>query len=134
MNLFLHEVRDWLKTLNLPIDNFYIGKMDAKKEKSLGVYAMKTARSTRRVIGGEANLTYKTKQISLLVHYNKNQKETEIAAYKIYDLIKANCPTNIGKVNVNFVRMLNEEPVDVATDEQHIYEYVIEIEINYKTR
>ena len=130
--IYLHEVRDWLKMLDLPVEHFYIGKLDAKKEKSLGVYAMKSSRVVRYVVGGEDNLTYKTKQISLLVHFNKNQRETEAAAYAIYEILKKQRPAQIGDVEVNFIQMMNEEPIDVATDEQLVYEYVIEFEINYK--
>lgn len=132
MTLYLYQVRDWLKVLKLPVDYFYIGKLDAKKEKSLGVYSMKADRAARYVIGGDDNKTYQTKQVSLLAHFNKNQRETEAAAYSIYEKIKEQRPEKIGEASVNFIRMLNEEPVDVATDEQGIYEFVIEFEINYK--
>lgn len=134
MTLYLYQVRDWLKTLGLPVEHYYVGKLDVKKEKSLGVYSKKTSRDARYVIGGEANRAYGTRQISLLVHYNKSQRETDAAAYEIYDVIKEQRPEMIGDLSVNYIRMLNEEPIDVATDEQNVYEYVIEIEVNYKIR
>jgi hypothetical protein len=40
--LELVEIKDWLKTLETGADNFYIGKLDNKKEKSIGVYQLKT--------------------------------------------------------------------------------------------
>ena len=33
----LSEIRDWLKTLGIA-ENCYIGRLDNKKERSLGVY------------------------------------------------------------------------------------------------
>lgn len=132
--IYLSDIRDWLKTLDLPVDSFYIGKLDAKKDKSLGIYPLRTSRTARRVIGGESNLTYKTKQISLLVHYNKNQKETEIAAFKIYDILNHQRPDKIGEAQINFIMLLVEEPVDVLMDDQGVYEYVIEFEINFNVR
>lgn len=132
--IYLSDVRDWLKTIDLPVNEFYIGKLDAKKDKSLGIYPIRSSRPARKVIGGESNLTYKTKQISLLVHYNKNQKETEIAAFKIYDILNHQKPIKIGNAGINFIRMLVEEPVDVLMDEHGVYEYVIEFEINFNVR
>lgn len=134
VQVYLSDIREWLKTVGLPVNEFYIGKLDAKKEKSLGIYSLRNSRPVRKVIGGEPNLTYKTKQISLLVHYNKNQKETEIATFKIYEILEHQKPSKIGDANINFIRMLVEEPVDVSMDEHGIYEYVIEFEINFNVR
>ena len=46
----LSEVRDWLKSFGL-FDNYYVGRLDTKKNYSLGVYNLADT-GRREVIGG----------------------------------------------------------------------------------
>ena len=41
--IYLSNVRDWLKTL-ISADFYYIGKLDVKNDKSIGVYQRKKLR------------------------------------------------------------------------------------------
>ena len=45
----LSDIRDWLKSFNL-FDNYYIGRLDQKKNNSLGVYNLQDT-GRREVIG-----------------------------------------------------------------------------------
>ena len=40
----LYEIRNWLKTLNL-FEHYYIGKLDQKPDKAIGVYQLSTSGS-----------------------------------------------------------------------------------------
>jgi hypothetical protein len=41
-------------------------------------------------------------------------------------------PVKMGDTPVFFIDMLNEEPIDVGTDEKGIYERVIEFDVYYR--
>lgn len=126
--LYLSEIRDWLKNFNAA-DNYYIGKLDNKKDKSIGVY-QRNARPPNKFIGQP--LSYEVKQISLLIHWNKNAAETERAAYSLYEKIIAEKRPFIGEKQIYMIDMLNSEPIDISTDDCGVYERVIEFDIYYE--
>lgn len=125
--VLLSDVRDWIKTLKTDAQSFYVGRLDAKNEKSIGIYQLKNAQYSRVCIGD--NTIYEVKSVSILVHWNKNARETEIASLKLYEEIKNARNFTIGGHKVFFIEMLQSEPVDVFTDDSGIYERVIEIKI-----
>ena len=130
--LLLIDVTTWLKTLDTKFDNYYMGFLDKKKEKSLGVYNLKTPHAPIVAIGGLENTSYNVKRVSLLVHYNKASDDTEEIAVALYEEIMTSKPTDIGNHEVLFIGMLTNEPVDVGRDDNGVCEYVIEFEIYYK--
>ena len=65
-------------------DNFYIGKLDNKKDKSIGVYQLKTSNPPTIAVGGLPNTKIMEKSVSILIHWNTNAKETENKALEIY--------------------------------------------------
>lgn len=128
----LGQVRDYIKTANIA-QNYYIGKLDSKKEKSIGVYQLKKHNDYTRAVGEEGNDRIKRKAISVLIHWNKNAAETERAAYELYEFLKRTQPkTIIGENEISYVQMLQNEPIDVSTDDAGIYERVIEFIIHYQ--
>ena len=128
----LSQVRDYIKTANIA-ENYYIGKLDSKKEKSIGVYQLKKYNDYKRAVGSEENDRFKQKGISVLIHWNKNAAETERASYELYNFLKSTQPkTKIGDYEISYIQMLQNEPVDVSTDDAGIYERVIECIIHYK--
>lgn len=130
----LKEVREYLKSSGLA-DNFYIGHLDDKKDKSIGVYQLNRSNEFFRAIGEPRNDTTKMKSVSVLVHWNKNAAETETAAKKVYNYIRDTAPrTLIGNNVVNFMAMLYNEPIDVGTDDQKVYERVIDFIIYYNEK
>lgn len=128
----LKGVREWLKTLNKGFENYYIGFLDKKKEKSLGVYNLKQNRKQIIALGGLKNTSYNTKQVSLLIHWNKAVGETEEKAFELYEAIMNSKPEKINDHSVLFIGMLTNEPIDVGKDDNGICEFVIEFEIYFK--
>ena len=130
--ILLSDIRDWLKSFNL-FDNYYIGRLDSKKKNSLGVYNLQD--SGRREVIGDLK-TYENKGVSLLIHGDNNKANTERRAWALYDklekLINSCEYPQIGKHNVYFIELLNNQPIDVDQDSNSIYEYVIEIKIYFE--
>lgn len=129
--LYLEDVRDYIATLGIALDDHvYMGKMDNKKDKSIGVYQLRQSRAPTVSLGDSG--TYKVKPISLLVHWTKSARETEKAAWQLYKLLKDVQHVTINGTNIIYIQMLQEEPVDVDMDESRVYERVIEINIFYE--
>ena len=129
----LKEVLAFIKTLDVKFDHYYFGILDSKKDKSLGVYNLKESRSQIMALGGIENSSYNVKAVSLLIHYNDATDESEKKAIDLYnELLKP--VTTIGEHTVQFIRMLENSPIDVGRDEKGICEYVIEFEIYYRRR
>lgn len=126
--LYLSDVRDWLKSFG-NAEHYYIGKLDNKKDKSIGVY-QNNARAPTRAIGQES--TYEVKQISVLVHWNKNAKETEQTAFELYEKLRAVSSCDLGSTHVYFITLNHAEPIDVGTDDNGVYERVIEFNLYYE--
>lgn len=55
--LGLADIKDWLKTFNAA-KNYYVGKLDNKKESSVGVYQRKDERTPNIAIGGRENASF----------------------------------------------------------------------------
>ena len=133
--LGLADIRDWIKTLNYTAsENCYIGKLDNKKDKSIGVYQLKTSNESNIAVGGIDNTKTMEKSVSILIHWNTNAKETEQKAYEIYnDLLNAK-NFIINNIKVNYIKLLVPEPVDVGTDSKNIYERVIQATFYYEKK
>ena len=130
--LKLSDVRDYISKCVSSVaddENVYSGKLDDKKDKSIGVYNQKRGNTKLAAVGAE--ISYSVKSISVLVHWNKSQRETEAAAMSVYELIEQSSGY-IGGKEVKYIKMSHEEPVDVQTDDNGIYEMVIEFDIYYE--
>jgi len=128
----LADVRDWLKTLDAA-EHYYVGKLDNKKDKSLGVY-QRTAGSAQVAFGGLDNTKHAVKRISLLLHWNNNAKETEIAAMALHNKLITTDRPIIGDEQIYCIIMQTAEPEDVGTDDKGIYERVIWMDIYHERR
>ena len=125
--MMLADVRDFIATLGVAEDrNVYMGKLENKKQKSIGVYNSKHEHAYTQAIGGKENASYSSKYVTLLVHWNKSCRDAERASMKLFSKLE-----EINKAKIKFVRLLTD-PVDVGTDDAGIYETVIEIEIIYE--
>ena len=127
----LAEVRDWIKTFNAA-NNYYIGKIDNKQENSIGIYQRKTIDGPRVAIGGRSLASYDVKSISILIHWNKNANETEKRAQYLYNRLFEAELVVIGGIPVKMIALLQNEPVDVGTDDNNVYERVIELDLYYE--
>ncbi|MFS9162446.1 minor capsid protein [Streptococcus oralis] len=127
----LAEVRDWIKTFNAA-NNYYIGKIDNKQENSIGIYQRKTIDGPRVAIGGRSLASYDVKSISILIHWNKNANETEKRAQYLYNRLFEAESVVIGETPIKMIAFLQNEPVDVGTDDNNVYERVIELDLYYE--
>ncbi len=133
--LTLANIRDWIKSLNVEeVEHFYIGKLEDKKEKSIGVYSLNESTPLLIPLGGIDNKSYENKKVSILVHWNNNANDTEIAAQKLFQILQNTKDIEISGHKILFIIFLVPEPVDVGTDSSRIYERVIELEIYYKRK
>ena len=131
--LYLSEVRDFIAGLLTGIvddENVYSGIMQDKQETSVGVYNQK--RGTPKLSAVGVNPSYSRKAVSVLVHWNKSPKQTEHAAAAVYAAIERAGRTKAGANNILFVKMTTEEAVDVGTDDNGVFEMVIEFDIYYE--
>lgn len=125
--ILLANVRDWLKTFEIGAKNYYAGKLDNKKDFSIGVYSLNNSPAYRMTIGGLENKGYSIKFVSVLIHWNKNSKDAEQAAQKLFNELSKIESVKIDNNDIDYIQMLNEGPISVYTDENGIYEYVIDM-------
>lgn len=131
--LTLADVRDYVATIGIATDeNVYSGKLDNKKDKSLGVYHLKRNTPPVAAIGGIENSSYNTKAISILVHWNKSQRDTEKAAQLLYESLLSCRNVVVNDSKILFIQHLHNEPISIDTDEKGIYEFVIECLFYYE--
>lgn len=128
----LSDVRDWLKTIS-SAEHFYIGKLDRKADKSLGVYSRaQTGTPAETALGGLPATKTAVKRVSLLLHWNQNAKETETAAQELFNSLRAAENIRIGGHRVDYLRLMAPEPVDVGADDNGVYERVIWVDLYYE--
>lgn len=125
----LKDFKEWLKT-KVTASNFYIGKIDGSKDQCIGIYGAKGSQPNI-AIGGLSNTSYATKPISILVHWGKNTDLAEQKAQEIYNALFGQQAKIAGKRVIMF-QMQSPEPMNVGTDDNNIYEYVIELNIIYE--
>lgn len=131
--LLLSDIKDWIKTLGIG-ENFYTGKLDNKKEKSIGIYQRPSYGKAEIAIGGLKNTKTRSKQISILIHWSKYSGETERAAQRLYDAIAATENLEIAGKHVDIIKLDMPEPADVGTDDAGVYERVIWLTFYYQER
>ena len=129
--LKLSDVREWVKTLGVG-EHFYTGKLENKKEKSIGIYQRPSYGKAEIAIGGLDATKTKSKQLSILVHWTKYSDETETAAQKLYDTIMASGDVTMAGKHVDYIALDMPEPAAVGTDDAGVYERVIWLTIYYQ--
>ena len=128
MMLKLTEIRQWIASLGIAEDqHVYIGKLDNKQQKSIGVYG-------RSGSGSPGITTYDTKRLSLLVHWTTRKAESEVAAYELFEKLRNVSGLDIGDTHVAYLRLMVPEPQDVGTDDGGVYEYVIWLDLIYERK
>lgn len=131
--MLLKDVRDYLAAFGIAEDEHcYMGIMPDKKEKSIGVYHLRSGRQAVTPIGGQGNRSYGVKAVSVLVHWNRSPTETEEAAVKVYQRLQNTQEQEINCHRIKFIQ-IKDEPVSVGTDESGIFEYVMECLIYYES-
>lgn len=125
----LAEIRDWLKT-RVTCPQWYIGKFDGSKEQCICIYSL-PAGAPVIAIGGLENTSYARKTISILIRWGNNANTAEQKAQEVYTAMFGQSG-EIAEHRVISFDMRTAEPVSVGTDDEGIYEYVIETTIYYE--
>lgn len=129
--MILADIRDYIASLNVTEpQKVYMGKLDAKPDKTVGVYHSKHQHAYKTAIGGGAMESYGTKYVTLLVHWNKSPRDTEKAATTLFEALTVTREAKINNETIKFIQPLYEIQ-DVGTDDSGIYEMVIEAAFIY---
>lgn len=129
--MMLSDIRDYIESLNLS-EHVYMAKLDAKQEKSIGVYGSKHDQRYKTAIGGPEMESFGTKYITLLIHWNKSYRDTEAAANALFEALGQARDAAINGKEIKFILPLTREPVNVGTDDSGVYEMVIEAAVTYR--
>ena len=121
----LKELKDYFKTTYEWTNSISIGKIDNNQEKAICFYNSKYNLAYRGVIGGSKNKSTELKPITILLRYTKNQDDAEKKASSIYKFFEDRT-FFINKKRI-FTQMVYEQPIDLGTDDNNVYEYSIEI-------
>lgn len=154
------DVLTWLKRAPVYHELFhhgYCGKLDNKPDKALGVYPLKRSGRPYRAYSGLES--YDIVGISLLIHYSYNMEQSQYAAQKLFEYLRAPltddraiitdrrldeeypdedvpaCPVHYPNIvgeatrKIKYIDMTVPEPVFVGSDAYGIYEFVIEFEL-----
>lgn len=131
--LGIADIREYIAGLGVAEDSrVYIGKLDSKQEKSIGVYNRKQEGSAQIPLGGMERKSYGTKSVSLLVHWNRRIGESEKVAQELYDKLLAEKSLEIGETGIRFLALQTLGPVDIGTDDSGVYEFVIWVDFIYE--
>lgn len=133
--LALKDIKQYISGLGIADDeHVYIGRLDNKKEKCIGVYGRPTSGPANMAIGGLECTTYDTKSVSLLIHWNKIKDESERTAYDLFEKLRSVTSLSIGDTHINYLRLMVPEPQDVGSDDGGVYEYVIWLDFIYQRK
>lgn len=128
----LKEVKDWMKdNLQCDVDYWKIGSY-VNKDKTICVKNL-TSNRNKLAIGGLKNTSTRTKGISIVIHWDKNPDESERVAQDIHALFYGQRPV-IESYHVVTCQMRSDEPISLGTDNEGIYEYVVEMWMTYQTK
>lgn len=127
MKITLKQIKDHFKDNFKWSDSISIGKIHKNQEQAICFYNSKRNLSYAPVIGGKDLKSTYMKPITILLRYTKNQDSAELKAQEIYEFFEERT-FFIGNKRI-FTRMYDEEPINLGTDENNVYEYSIEINL-----
>lgn len=105
MMLKLSDIQEYVICVGIT-QNVYIGRLDNKIEKSIGVYSRKGEGKPITAIGGDRFSSYNIRPVSLLIHWNKDKDESEKAAFELFERLRSETRTTIGSIQIPFVRLM----------------------------
>lgn len=133
--LSLKDIQDYIISLGIAdADHVYIGKLDNKQRKSIGVYSRVSSGEPRIALGGMNYTTYDIKPVSLLIHWDRDKDEAEKTAYELFENLRNASSLDLGDTHINYLRLMVPEPQDVGTDDNGVYEYVIWLDFIYRRK
>lgn len=127
----LEDIKAWLQTI-VKSPQYYTGRIDTSQDNCIGIFEIEGPKPTM-AIGGLPNKGYAIKSISFLIHWGKYAPAAELKAQEVYDALYGN-PHNavIGGQRVIQFDMRQPGPVSIDTDENGIFEYVVQTNIYYE--
>ena len=125
----LKDIRDYIASLKIA-EKVYMGTLDTKEKRTIGVYNSKHQHPFKRALGGSQNESYGVKHITLLVHWDTSHIKTEETTTKLFEMLSVAQDVKVNKKLIKFIQPLYE-PQDIGTDEKGIYEQVIEVAFVY---
>lgn len=128
MKITLKQIKDYFKENFKWIDDISIGKIDNNQEKAICFYNSKRQLSYQSTFGGKANSTTYIKPITILLRYTKNQNSAEIKAQEIFEFFEER--TFFIESKRIFVQMYINEPINLGTDDNNVYEYSFELDFH----
>lgn len=128
--MMLSDVRDYIASLEIA-DHVYQGKIDAKQERSFGVYNSKHAHAYKTALGGPDLESYGAKYVTFLIHWNKSPRDTEKAAMELFEAIRKAREVTTNGTMIKFIQPLYDIQ-DMGTDDSDIFEMVIEAAVIYE--
>jgi hypothetical protein len=123
----ISDFKDWLKT-KIDCPTWYVGGLRTTDEKAIVIYNGR-AFVNPMAIGGPQNSSYRGKGIRILIHWNKNVKESELKAQEVYNTLYGLTGVEIAGKRIIKFNMRDPEPVYLGVDDSGIYEYVIDLEM-----
>ena len=125
------EVKNWLKEfVNVPVT---VGTIDGNKEMCVGVFADQVSGNQRICLGGLEQTKYAQKNITVLVHWNTNYKESEAKAQEVYNLFYGNSQFKMGDTMI-YSCDPGASLIPVGKDKGGVYEFVIKIKLLHERR
>ena len=94
----------------LKTSHVYVGKLDNKQQKSIGVYSRSSSGPPNIALGGLDYTSYDVRPVSLLVHWNRSKPESEAAAYELFEKLENVSSLSIGDTHINYIRLMVPEP------------------------
>lgn len=128
----LSDISDYIGSLGLA-EQVYSGRLDAKAERSIGVYDSKHQRAYRTALGGPALASYGARYVTFLIHWDKSPRETEKAGMRLLEALTGIRDAAVGDGLIRFIQPLYE-PQDVGADGSGICERVIEVAVIYQKK
>ena len=123
----LSDLRDYFKSDFPWKESISVGKIDKNKERAVCFYHSKVSRPKINTIGGKANRSYTVLPISVLLRFGKNYEAAAEKAKEIYDFFdEKTFDLNNERV---FVISPYNEPIDLGTDDQGVYENSLEFDL-----
>lgn len=114
-------------------DHIFVGMMPRKKPHSIGVYHNKRSGGKKVIaVGGKKCSSYNIKKVSFLVHWDEREGDTEVAAARVYEVLEGLRNVTVNGKKILFAQLSDNEPIGVGTDDDGIYEMVIEADIYYE--
>lgn len=130
--MYLEDVFCMVESFGLAEEGrLYMGKLDVKKEHSIGIYNSKHERVFKTAIGGPACESYGVKYVTFLVHGSRSVRDTERLAAALFEKLRDVREMRAGRTVVKFIQLLTDGPVDVGADDAGICEMVAEAALIY---